>query len=466
MAGNYLVLSRHGTTFHFRRRVPHDLRLIIGKPHLVKSLSTGLRRDAIILARALAARTDDLFQHLRTMPHDHEPIRIDFALHWTPDDDGRKRAFATEIMPGEAIDAAVAVATLQAHFDGTPPPVQSAPSVKSKAGKTIMQTWEAYKAEKIAAKSWKDGEDTAKYDHWPHLRELITIVSDKPVGEVTADDINNFQNHVLTDSDGGTARNRDKRLTRAGAVLRWAKKKRLIADDFAELFRYPGDIPKNSYVKFDGTDLAALFQSDDYRQHGFKAPSEYWLPVLALHTGARLNELCQLTKTDIGAHDGIETIAILDDDIGKRLKTTASRRIVPIHSTLIRLGFLDYVSSVTAGRLFPELPDNTARPGDFGKEASRKFTDYRRKCGVGEKSERSNKTFHSFRSTLISALRKAEVPKDRRTRLAGHEYDDTQDRNYDGGDALTMFDFGTLKADIEKAKFDIELTPFRKPSRR
>lgn len=118
------------------------------------------------------------------------------------------------------------------------------------------------------------------------------------------------------------------------------------------------------------------------------------------------------------------------------------------------------MASIPAERIFHELPDNPARPGDYGKEPSRKFTKYRRERGVGAASERSNKTFHSFRSTLIDALRKAEVPKDRRTRLAGHEYEDTQDRNYDGGDVLTMFDYSTLKADIERVRFDIDFTPY------
>ena len=150
-------------------------------------------------------------------------------------------------------------------------------------------------------------------------------------------------------------------------------------------------------------------------------------------------------------------------------------RIVPIHSKLIELGFIDYVATIKAGRIFPELPENKVRKGDFGKEPSRKFTDYRRRVGVGvgdgagyEKINdqgkwegSSRKTFHSFRSTLISALRKANVPKDRRTRLAGHEYDDTQDTHYTGGDVLTMFDFRTLKADIETVAYGVGFSAYQ-----
>ena len=204
----------------------------------------------------------------------------------------------------------------------------------------------------------------------------------------------------------------------------------------------------------------SLFESARYKDRTFTAPYEYWLPVLGLFTGARLNELCQLTVTDIGKHDGVETISILDGEIAKRLKTTASRRIIPIHSKLIEMGLLTFVATIKEGRLFPELPESAGKSSYFADKATENFTAYRRACGVGEAKERSNKTFHSFRSTLISALRKAGVPKDRRTRLAGHEYDDTQDKTYHGGDVLTMFDFRTLKADIEQVRFDVGFTPF------
>jgi hypothetical protein len=143
------------------------------------------------------------------------------------------------------------------------------------------------------------------------------------------------------------------------------------------------------------------------------------------------------------------------------LKTISSRRILPIHSKIIELGFLDYVSTIKEGRLFPELPEDPARPGNFAPKASEFFTKYRRKCGVGETERRSRKTFHSFRATLISALRKKSVPKDRRTRLAGHDYNDTQDTHYTGDEVLTMFDFPTLKADIESVAFEVNFTPYQ-----
>lgn len=460
MASSYLKQSRHGSTFYFRRRVPDDLRLMLGRLYLVKTLGTGKRREAIILARAFAARTDSLFHHLRTMSDHDDNIQVDLIFKLDFNDLGGLKSVHIEADSPEEQEQAKAMLTrtLDRIPANMPPPAP----VKGN-GKTVTEAWEAYKAEKVITKAWKDGEDTAKYDHWPHIRAFVDLIGDKPLSSVTADDAERFQQHILTANPDESARNKDKRLTRAGALFRWAKDKRTwgVADDFGSLFRFPGDIPKNSYVKFEPSDLAALFGSEDYRRHRFNTPSEYWLPLLGLFTGARLNELCQLTVTDIGAHDGVKTISILDGETGKRLKTSASRRIIPVHSKLIELGFLDYVAKIPCGRIFPELPEDPNRPGNFGAKATELFTAYRRSCRVGALNGRSNKTFHSFRSTLISALRKANVPKERRTRLAGHDYDDVHDKNYDGGDVLTMFEFSTLSADIESVRYDVAFTPYR-----
>ena len=86
----------------------------------------------------------------------------------------------------------------------------------------------------------------------------------------------------------------------------------------------------------------------------------FWVPLLSLWTGMRLNECVQLRTDDVAARDGVEVILIrMDEESDKRLKTDASARFVPIHSELKKIGFLNYVAKIKrAGtvRLFPELP--------------------------------------------------------------------------------------------------------------
>ncbi len=103
----------------------------------------------------------------------------------------------------------------------------------------------------------------------------------------------------------------------------------------------------------------------------------YWLFLLGLTTGARLEEVGQAMVADVKT-DGAITYIDIDDyaagpsDDAKSIKTVTSRRLVPVHAKLIELGFRDYVDAVKkAGhtRLFPDLV-----PNGFGKrtkEASR-----------------------------------------------------------------------------------------------
>ena len=84
-------------------------------------------------------------------------------------------------------------------------------------------------------------------------------------------------------------------------------------------------------------------------------------------TGARPNEICQLHTADLKQTkagtlylDLIET----EDDDGKSFKTWTSRRRVPLHPELVKIGFLAFVEvrrkkhGPKEPRLFPEItPD-------------------------------------------------------------------------------------------------------------
>jgi len=89
MAQNFLTTSRHGTVFYYRQRVPDDLRQIVGKPYLVKTLATSRRGAAIVLARAYAAKTDSIYGNLRAMKKQaSEGFQVDYSLALDLGDDG------------------------------------------------------------------------------------------------------------------------------------------------------------------------------------------------------------------------------------------------------------------------------------------------------------------------------------------------------------------------------------------
>lgn len=137
----------------------------------------------------------------------------------------------------------------------------------------------------------------------------------------------------------------------------------------------------------------------------------YWIPLLGLYTGARVSELAQLLVSDVQAISEIHALSISDAAEGQRLKSEAARRLVPLHSELIRLGFLDYVRDVRntgAKRLFPKLRLRHDKPGGY-------FSEW-----FGQFKPEGLPDFHSFRHTLRSALADAEVPESIMDRITGH----------------------------------------------
>lgn len=84
-------------------------------------------------------------------------------------------------------------------------------------------------------------------------------------------------------------------------------------------------------------------------------PEKFWVPLLALYTGARQNELCQLRTSDVTEIDGIPYIEICHKlELNQTTKTKRSRTC-PLHKDLIDLGFLDYCRQQKHERLWPNL---------------------------------------------------------------------------------------------------------------
>src|SRR5262249_27246889 len=81
-----------------------------------------------------------------------------------------------------------------------------------------------------------------------------------------------------------------------------------------------------------------------------------WVPLIGLFSGMRSNEICQMRAGDVRRERGIWIFNVSADGAGQSLKSEAAMRKVPVHSELIRFGFLDYVKALPRdGQLFPAL---------------------------------------------------------------------------------------------------------------
>ncbi|MCA1475257.1 site-specific integrase [Bradyrhizobium sp. NBAIM08] len=144
----------------------------------------------------------------------------------------------------------------------------------------------------------------------------------------------------------------------------------------------------------------------------------YWIPLIAIYSGARLGEICQLMVADVRQLHGVWIFHITEEGAGgKSTKTEGSMRVVPIHSKLIELGFLKFHARMKAfgDRLFPEIKADAR--GYISGKPSTFFNDYFRTIGV--KSDRSN-NFHSFRHNVADAFRAAGYLDEQHAVLLGH----------------------------------------------
>lgn len=237
------------------------------------------------------------------------------------------------------------------------------------------------------------------------------------------------------------------------SVFMWAKQKKFIDENpFDEVEMPAQDIRAkqgDKYLPFSITQLQAIFNIPVYRgcmnnRSGRLKPGEkifrdayFWVPLLGLYTGARLNEICQLALDDICIKEEIHIININDTD-GKKVKTIAGIRNVPIHPVLLKLGFLEYVEQQRKDkynklkRLFPELKLNSRNEYSAGmsKWFNRTLDKVNETIQNPDDKLQEKHVFHSFRHTFRTELRNHAVPKERVVRLCGWEAKDGLDEHY------------------------------------
>ena len=150
---------------------------------------------------------------------------------------------------------------------------------------------------------------------------------------------------------------------------------------------------------------------------------KYWIPLVALFTGMRLGEIVQLDTTDVRTDGDITYFDVnkLETDtssLGKKLKTPAAVRKIPIHISLEKLGFLKYVEGNrkkgTLVRLFPEI--GIGADGHPSHNFSKWFGRYLKSIGLKTKYL----TFHSFRHNFADALDAVHATQAAKRTLMGH----------------------------------------------
>jgi integrase len=260
--------------------------------------------------------------------------------------------------------------------------------------------------------------------------DFLTAVSklDRHWGQMKGAQQSTLKQLLVKSGNGEGLSNRtiNKYVIALSGIFKWARKAGKFDGEnpFAEQSRKKADQRVIGWLPYTTDELNKLFgapvfhvPADEWikpERHTFETALR-WVPLIALYSGMRLGEVCQLRTEDV-QHEGAVWYFNVREGEGQSVKSAAGVRKVPVHSEVIRRGFLKYGRALPAGQLFPALrpagPDKK-----FSWHFSQRWTAFRRSVGV----DRKRLAFHSFRKNFVSALDEARVPRDDVAALVGHE---------------------------------------------
>jgi integrase len=288
-------------------------------------------------------------------------------------------------------------------------------------------------------KDGKEAKDKTADTYQMKFDTFIDWFGDTHIEDVTIEDISEYKDHLLHDVvvRGGRKNGQkgldlptvDNYVGVLNGMFDWAQrngmfprqmllptsKQRLMTKAMKKGRAQSGRV--NRAFKFE--ELVKAFDPKNYRVKNCLS-HHYWPPLIALFTGMRLGEVSQLACSDIRMEEGIWTIDINDEEY-KKVKSAAARRLIPMHPELVALGlpqFMQDVKSLDLGpQLFPVLRPTSN--GTLGNAPGKKWDLYLKAVGLVDDAL----TYHSFRRTANTLLKRAKVPFDVRCQMVGHDLD-------------------------------------------
>jgi len=281
--------------------------------------------------------------------------------------------------------------------------------------------------------------------------KFVAVVGDKPIHLLTKDDGRRYKESLLTDRKLALA-TVSKHISTLTVMWKWAEAQGFVGDNGLNPFK--GLMPNKKAIRrelkirkaFTDEQLVTVLGSPDFLAQRERRPERYWLVLLCLFEVCRREEAGQLTLADIQERDDVPFIRITDEGPDQALKNAGSRRRVPIHSSLIELGFLDYVKTIKASRherLFPQLRQG---PKGFADPVGKWFGRSMHKCGLTDPLL----VLHSLRHTGITKLHAAGCPANVVLLLVGHVEGNVHE-GYVHKEALPM---SLLKDGLERLRYD------------
>ena len=320
-------------------------------------------------------------------------------------------------------------------------------------GISLKRATELYRDECMLTGTWTQRTENEKQEYFQVLFELIG--EDTDIGTITADDASRVKTDLQRYPRNRRKHPKTRELSIADALLVQDVERLSVPtlnkymQTYKGLFGWAAANKHISENLFDGMPYRqgkrqkeqskrAAFSPEQIRTIRDKVLTieiprpqyEYrkWGPLIAMYTGARLNEIAQLMLKDLQQKNGIWVFDLNDDGDRKSVKNSASKRRVPVHEKLIEYGLLDYVDELRARgatKLFPDF--NYCPTNGWGRTLGRWVNNVLLvDLGIKETAL----TFHSFRHTVVTSLLRAEVAQTVVQTIVGHEREGVTQQTY------------------------------------
>jgi integrase len=301
------------------------------------------------------------------------------------------------------------------------------------------------------------------------LRLFLDAVGDKPIGEIDKADLRHYRELLHKLPTRYATRFPDKPLqeilaadaypkladTSVDKLLRYVKSLFSFAVDQDCVTNNPADalrLKKSNDARsqrkaFSANDLRGIFDAT-YCAQREKRPERFWIPLCLLFTGARLEEIAQLDTEDVRQVHSLWCFNINEEGDDKSVKTAQSVRVVPVHSRLLDLGLLEFVSSRRGNGEEKLWPNLTKTANGYGSAISKHFNRRLRNIGIEDRKL----VLYSLRHNVTTQLANKGIEAYLIERLVGHRSEGQTFGGY-----TKEIDVGKLRQVVELLDFPVNL---------
>lgn len=382
------IFTRNGI-YYYRADIPTDLKQYFNTPEIKQSLKTKDSKNAKVMAISLEYRLQQTFCMLRTgmLPHD------------------MVRQVVEGIIPSRQKTAVV-------------------------RDKLLSEVVEQYVAEKESGWTYK-----TKLEVIGCLRLIVDVIGNVELKEITKQAVLDFRTKLMKlpanmykiypgktiqaildmpDKEPMSTNSVNKHIMRLNALLSYAVTEGIVTVNYAQGMMLSDKRRTDELRKVYSIEDLKVIVNNLPREQG--KPERFWIPMIAMYSGMRLDEICQLYVEDVQQLDG-EWCFNINDEKDKKVKSASSKRVIPIHPVLLSCGFLEYMDVIKAHgdpRLWVNL--SWRREDGYGNAIGNWYRRFNRE----HVSKDEGKVFHSFRHTVTNTLKQVGVSETVIAELVGH----------------------------------------------